>query len=318
MAPRGNKRKSRESNSSATQKFSTFYSKNSNNNDLLEGASSVFSIASWKWNSPRFLLGGTLLLILATFIEVPSPSSLFGSTITSSSSVSKNSQGIVGDALPHVTKDGKYHGAYPNSLLTLFYPFTLLRDVVLDQPVNRTDIPFFWHVHVSDEVAVKKALRKCYGADLIELDTVADISKAKNLNLISTLSNEGRLGSRTSEGGNQLYYNEQIGRPLVITSPHIREVSDLFSQDYYGRVFSFYRHVSVETPTALDDQNPTYLFKSTHNSKTQLYSIPQNHSQLIIMFTPNLRRNYHQRQGPTISWSVSYPTSTWTNWDTKN
>lgn len=140
--------------------------------------------------------------------------------------------------------DGKYHGAYPNSLLTLFYPFTLLRDVVLDQPVNRTDIPYFWHVHISDELAVKKALRTCYGADLIELDTVEDISKAKNLNLISTLSKEGRLGSRTSDGSNQIYYNEQIGRPLVITSPHIREVSELFNQDYYGRVFSFYRHVS--------------------------------------------------------------------------
>ncbi|EJK53687.1 hypothetical protein THAOC_26821, partial [Thalassiosira oceanica] len=53
----------------------------------------------------------------------------------------EENNGIIGDALPHVTNDGKFHGRYPNSLLTLFYPFTLFRDVVLDQPVEPTDVP---------------------------------------------------------------------------------------------------------------------------------------------------------------------------------
>ena len=53
--------------------------------------------------------------------------------------------GIIGDALPHVTNDGKFHGRYPNSLLTLFYPFTLFRDVVLDQPVDPNDVPVSYY-----------------------------------------------------------------------------------------------------------------------------------------------------------------------------
>ena len=93
-----------------------------------------------------------------------------------------------------------------------------------------------------DEIAVKKALRECYGAELIELDTVEDIDKAKKLSLVSTLTAEDRLGSRISESINQPYYNQQISRPVIITSPHIREASELFSQDNYGRMFSFYRH----------------------------------------------------------------------------
>ena len=55
--------------------------------------------------------------------------------------------------------------------MTLFYPYTLFSDVVLDQPVPSDDVPFFWHPHVTDEVAVKAMLTKCYAANLVELDT---------------------------------------------------------------------------------------------------------------------------------------------------
>jgi hypothetical protein len=91
------------------------------------------------------LYGGALVTFLAAFFD---PSFLLGAA-TSHKPRNLNDGEGVGDALPHVTNDGKYHGRYPNSLLTLFYPFTLLRDVVLDQPVISADVPFFWHVHVS-------------------------------------------------------------------------------------------------------------------------------------------------------------------------
>lgn len=89
---------------------------------------------------------------------------------------------------------------------------------------------------------MKKALTACYGAELIVLDTVEDIEKAKKLNLVTTLAAQDRLGSTISDLTKKTYYNQQISRPVVITSPHIREVSELFNQDNYGRMFSFYRH----------------------------------------------------------------------------
>jgi hypothetical protein len=36
-----------------------------------------------------------------------------------------NEDGIVGATLLHSTNEGKFHRRYPNSLLTLFFPFTL-------------------------------------------------------------------------------------------------------------------------------------------------------------------------------------------------
>lgn len=148
---------------------------------------------------------------------------------------------IQGSALPHVTSDGKYHGRYPNSLLTLFYPFTLFRDVVLDQPIDVNDVPFYWHAHVSDERAVKRVLTSCYGADLVELDDVEDIEKAKKLDLVGSLVAQNRLGGGAMNTGEN-FYNGQRRRPLIITSPHIREAAELFTQNNYGRMFSFYRH----------------------------------------------------------------------------
>ncbi|KAL3810882.1 hypothetical protein ACHAXA_003404 [Cyclostephanos tholiformis] len=163
------------------------------------------------------------------------------------SNENSDDDGIVGAALPHLTADGKFHGRYPNSILTLFYPLTLYRDVVLDQPVDPSDVPFYWHPHVSDEIAVKAVLRRCYDADIVELNTPEEISNAKDANLISKLADEGRLGGISSrvdmdDGGSTSLYNGQRRRPLIVASPHIREVAELFSVNNLGRTFSFYRH----------------------------------------------------------------------------
>eukprot|EP00559_Dactyliosolen_fragilissimus_P001746 CAMPEP_0184861758 /NCGR_PEP_ID=MMETSP0580-20130426/6363_1 /TAXON_ID=1118495 /ORGANISM="Dactyliosolen fragilissimus" /LENGTH=351 /DNA_ID=CAMNT_0027359355 /DNA_START=53 /DNA_END=1108 /DNA_ORIENTATION=- len=117
-------------------------------------------------------------------------------------------------------KDGKYHGAYPNSLLTLFWPYTMLRDVVLDQPVDDSDVPFFWHIHKSEERVVKRALTQCYGMELVELNDLESIQQAKELKLASGIDRNKH----------------------VLTSPFIRAVSELFTTDNFGRVFAFFRH----------------------------------------------------------------------------
>lgn len=112
--------------------------------------------------------------------------------------------------------------------------------MVLDQPVDPSDVPFFWHAHVSDEKAVKAALTKCYEADLVELNSVEDVEKAKRLNLVSTLVSQDRVGAGAI--GKEKLWNGQRRKPLVIASPHLREAAELFSQDNFGRTFSFYRH----------------------------------------------------------------------------
>ena len=163
--------------------------------------------------------------------------------------------GVVGAALPHVTNDGKFHGRYPNSLLTLFYPFTLFRDVVLDQPVDPGDVPFFWHPHASDEVAVKAALSRCYDADIIELNTIEDVERARDVNLVSTLASQGRIGRAAVERDG--LHGGQRRRPLVIASPHVREAAELFSQDNFGRTFAFYRHpIDYDVHPGLRDALP--------------------------------------------------------------
>eukprot|EP00985_Skeletonema_marinoi_P002379 scaffold988_cov145-Skeletonema_marinoi.AAC.1 len=162
--------------------------------------SSAGPIASY--NTTKFILyGGVVFIVLAslfdTYFRTPSQQSGEGE--------------IVGAALPQVTSDGKYHGRYPNSLLTLFYPYTLFRDVVLDQPVDANDVPFFWHAHVSDEIPVKKVLKTCYGADLVELNTEEDVEKAKELKLLSSLVSQGRVGPESLK---EKLYNGQRKQPI--------------------------------------------------------------------------------------------------------
>lgn len=101
------------------------------------------------------------------------------------------------------------------------------------------DVPFFWHAHVSDEKPVKRVLTTCYAADLIELTTDEDVEKAKQMKLVSSLASQERVGPLSLK---DKLYNGQRKAPIVITSPHIREVAELFTQENMGRMFSFYRH----------------------------------------------------------------------------
>lgn len=206
------------------------YLRNNNNFSSLTNATN--------WTPTRIILfGGVTAILLAPLFDAFLRESL---AFLRGSSGADDANGIIGDALPHVTNDGKFHGRYPNSLLTLFFPYTLFRDVVLDQPVDPNDVPFFWHAHVSDETAVKAVLTKCYEADLVELNTVEDIEKARRLNLVSTLVSQDRVGAGAIN--KEKLYNGQRRKPLVIASPHVKEAAELFSQDNFGRTFSFYRH----------------------------------------------------------------------------
>lgn len=188
-----------------------------------------FSSGSSFNTTKAILYGGAILILLVTLFDT-----YFRTPIKQSGDE------IMGAALPHVTSDGKYHGRYPNSLLTLFYPYTLFRDVVLDQPVDVNDVPFFWHAHVSDEIPVKKILKTCYAADLVELNTEEDVENAKKLKLVSSLASQERVGPGSLK--KEKLYNGQRREPTVITSPYIREVAELFTQENMGRMFSFYRH----------------------------------------------------------------------------
>mmetsp|Transcript_16639 Transcript_16639/g.24909 ORF Transcript_16639/g.24909 Transcript_16639/m.24909 type:complete len:332 (+) Transcript_16639:116-1111(+) len=139
----------------------------------------------------------------------------------------------------------KYHGRYPHSLLTLFYPYTLLRDVVLDQPIADTDIPFFWHLHNSDERVYKKILTSCYGLELIELDTVKAIEEAGKLGIIKKLDR----------------YKH------VITSPFVRETAEIFTTENFGRMIAFFRH-----PIDYDIHPDMEQFEATDNWLTRMLS----------------------------------------------
>lgn len=96
----------------------------------------------------------------------------------------------------------------------------MMSDVVLDQPIPKSDIPFFWHVHRSDEKAMKLILKKCYGLELIELNDKESIQKAIDLKLV--------------DGLNRFKH--------VITSPFIRETAEIFTTDHFGRMLCFVRH----------------------------------------------------------------------------
>lgn len=116
-------------------------------------------------------------------------------------------------------KDVRYQGRLPHSLLTLNYPYTLLRGVVAEQPVEDSDVPFFWHANKPDALLVQKVLTNCYGIETIELDTPEAIRKAKEVNL------PGRKGKK-----------------FAITSPFLREVAEIFTPENLGRATCFFRH----------------------------------------------------------------------------
>ena len=83
--------------------------------------------------------------------------------------------------------DGRYEGSYPKSLITLFDLYTLLSDIVFNQPIPLTDTPFFWYIHGSNERIMKRILTSCFGLELVQLDDLPSIHQAKETNLVSTL-----------------------------------------------------------------------------------------------------------------------------------
>lgn len=113
-----------------------------------------------------------------------------------------------------------FDGRYPNSLLTLFYPYTMLRDVVLDQPVEESDIAFFWHLHNSDEKLIKGILTDCYGLKMVELNDLKAVEHAREIDLVANLDRKKH----------------------VITSPFIRETATVFSTRNFGRNLCYFRH----------------------------------------------------------------------------
>jgi hypothetical protein len=136
MAPRGSKKRRSNRESRLQDYFDEDYSRSSfSASSFNPFSSSSYDLYTWfsSLSSTKLLLyGGAFVIFAVTFLDP----SLLGTLLSPQRDGDRDA---VGDALPHVTKDGKYHGRYPNSLLTLFYPFTLLRDVVLDQPVAPAD-----------------------------------------------------------------------------------------------------------------------------------------------------------------------------------
>ncbi len=128
--------------------------------------------------------------------------------------------------------------------MTLLYPYTNLRDVVLHQPVDPSDVPFFWHIHKSDESIIKNVLTKCYALELVELNTLESIREAKL----------AKLPAREAKN-------------YVITSPFIRETSDMFTPAHLGRMFCFFRH-----PLDYDLQEDLPKFEADDNWLTRLLS----------------------------------------------
>lgn len=118
-------------------------------------------------------------------------------------------------------RDTRYQGHLPNSLLTLNYPYTLMRGVVMEQPVSESDVPFFWHAHKSDERILDKVLSSCYGVETVKLDSPEEIQKAKDV----------KISSRKVE------HNK-----FAILSPLFREVIETFTPDHLGRAVCFFRH----------------------------------------------------------------------------
>lgn len=116
-------------------------------------------------------------------------------------------------------KDTRFNGRLPHSLLTLDYPYTLLRGVVGEQPVEDSDIPFFWTPHRKDAVLVSKVLTNCYGMEAIEL---ADLEAVKNAKAVGLASRKGAK--------------------FAIVSPYLREVAEIFTPENLGRTTCLFRH----------------------------------------------------------------------------
>mmetsp|Transcript_20946 Transcript_20946/g.31035 ORF Transcript_20946/g.31035 Transcript_20946/m.31035 type:complete len:317 (+) Transcript_20946:112-1062(+) len=138
-------------------------------------------------------------------------------------------------ALFQSERDVRYAGRLPNSLLTVNYPYTLMRGVVQEQPVDASDVPVFWHPHKRDRRIIKNVVPSCYGIEVIELETLEAIEKAKEVDLAA-----------------------RPGGKFAIASPYLRQIAELFSPAHLGRASCYFRH-----PLDYDlfDNRPTYELK---------------------------------------------------------
>uniref|UniRef100_A0A6U1NTU9 Uncharacterized protein n=1 Tax=Cyclophora tenuis TaxID=216820 RepID=A0A6U1NTU9_CYCTE len=116
-------------------------------------------------------------------------------------------------------QDTRFEGSLPNSLLTLNYPYTLMRSVVMEQPVADSDVPFFWHPHKSDEKILDKVLTNCYGVETIKLDSKKNIQQAKDV----------KIASRNN-------------KKSAILSPFFPEAIEVLTPDNLGRAVCLFRH----------------------------------------------------------------------------
>lgn len=79
------------------------------------GGSGAASSLGAGWTPTRIILfGGVAAVLLAPLFDTFLRESL---AYLRGTTGPEDANGIVGDALPHVTSDGKFHGRYPNSLL---------------------------------------------------------------------------------------------------------------------------------------------------------------------------------------------------------
>mmetsp|Transcript_15809 Transcript_15809/g.23768 ORF Transcript_15809/g.23768 Transcript_15809/m.23768 type:complete len:345 (-) Transcript_15809:162-1196(-) len=210
-------------------------------------------------NDKSFLIFITCISIFVLYcIDSKKSDAIFEKIAQSTSSVLGMEGGEEGEEAAHGLEEGKFHGRYPHSLLTLFYPYTMFRDIVLDQPINDTDIPFFWHLHNSDELIIKQILTQCYGLELIELNDMHSIQKAKDVNLVSGLNRNKH----------------------VITSPFIRETAEIFTTDNFGRMMCFFRHpLDYDIHPSLLEQHPpndnwlSRLLSNVHDRKIEFFDL---------------------------------------------
>ena len=131
------------------------------------------------------------------------------------------------------------------SIMRLSPPFDRLRDVVFDQPIRKSDVLFFWQTRETGEHIFPDMLTECFGLTLAyspgrqwhkEPELRVHRLNGRNYVNCDTTSKEGLQRAKDLK----LTSSDISG--LVIVSPFIREVSDIMTDDNFGRIFAFFRH----------------------------------------------------------------------------
>jgi len=131
------------------------------------------------------------------------------------------------------------------SIMRLSPPFDRLRDVVFDQPIRKSDVLFFWQTRETGEDIFPDMLTECFGLTLAyspsrqwqkEPELRVHRFNGRNYINIDTTTLEGIQRAKDLK----LTSSDITG--VVIVSPFIREVSDIMTEDNFGRIFAFFRH----------------------------------------------------------------------------